>query len=165
EVVGRADNPDGTMQHAFLWKKGKMTDLGTAFPTCSSSGSVGLSINSKSQIVGNSWCDNSAFTGFLWENGGPMVDLNRLLPANLSLQIFAACCINDRGEILAAAFLSSTGAGRAVLLVPCGKGMEDCGNGAPPATAAKRVNSTLRTVRPLAIRRMIEDRTTQATRL
>jgi probable HAF family extracellular repeat protein len=128
EVVGKANYPGDIIAHAFLWKKGKMTDLGTAYPACSSSGSVGLSINSKSQIVGNSWCDGTAFTGFLRENGRPMVDLNSLIPSNRSLQVFAACCINDRGEILAAAFLPSTGEGRAVVLIPCAKGTEGCGN-------------------------------------
>jgi probable HAF family extracellular repeat protein len=155
EVVGKANYPGDVVAHAFLWKKGKMMDLGTAYPTCSSSGSVGLSINSNSQIVGNSWCDDSAFTAFLWENGGPMVDLNSLIPANSSLQVFAGCCINDRGEILAAAFLLSTEAARAVLLVPCEEGTQRCRNGAPSAATARRANTKLTAAQRGAIRKLI----------
>jgi probable HAF family extracellular repeat protein len=62
EVVGKANTRGDVTAHAFLWKKGKMPDLGTAYPACSSSGSVAVSINSKSQIVCNSWCDNTVFT-------------------------------------------------------------------------------------------------------
>jgi len=39
---------------------------------------------------------------FLWENGGPMVDLNTLIPAGSSLQLVFAFAINDRGEIVGA---------------------------------------------------------------
>ena len=36
---------------------------------------------------------------FLWENGGPMVDLNTLIPPNSGLTLVQAFSINDRGEI------------------------------------------------------------------
>ena len=36
---------------------------------------------------------------FLWENGGPMVDLNTLIPPNSSLLLTNAIDINNHGEI------------------------------------------------------------------
>jgi probable HAF family extracellular repeat protein len=164
EVVGKANYPDDIVAHAFLWKKSKMTDLGSAYPKCASSGSVGLSINSNSQIVGNSWCDEiGAFTAFLWENGGPMVDLNSLIPPNSNLHVFAACCINDRGEILAAAFSLSAGAARAVLLIPCQEGTPGCGNSTRSATTASPANTTLTAAQGDAIRKLIRRATKRAT--
>jgi len=43
-LVGGADYPGDTIRHAFLRKKGLMTDLGTLYPTCTSmfTGSVAL---------------------------------------------------------------------------------------------------------------------------
>jgi probable HAF family extracellular repeat protein len=132
EVVGGADYPGDTIRHAFLWKKGAMSDLGTLYPTCGSifTGSVALGINSSSQIVGNSWCDNTAAAAFLWENGGPMVDLNTLIPSNSDMYLFGAQNINDRGEISGLGFLPETGDVHGFLLVPCGNlGENGCGQG------------------------------------
>ena len=36
---------------------------------------------------------------FLWEKGGPMVDLNNLVPANSALELVDTYYISDRGEI------------------------------------------------------------------
>jgi probable HAF family extracellular repeat protein len=156
EVVGGADYPGDTIRHAFLWKKGVMTDLGTVYPTCTSSGSVADSSNSRSQIVGNSWCDNTTFAGFLWEKGGPMIDLNSLISSNSSLQVLGAQSINERGEISGLGFLPSTGEVRAVLLIPCGEGTEGCGSQTESAAAEIRprvvlpenIRKLLRHVRP-----------------
>jgi len=35
----------------------------------------------------------------LWEKGGPMVDLNNLIPADSPLHLVQAHWINERGEI------------------------------------------------------------------
>ena len=43
--------------------------------------------------------DNPLQHAFIWENGGPMVDLNTLIPANSGLELEEAFNINDRGEI------------------------------------------------------------------
>ena len=95
EVCGVADLPNG-LHNAFLWRKGAMTDLGNLGVT-----SFGYSINSKGQVVGASRVSRvpSQISAFLWENGGPMIDLNTLVPANSSLHLGFAYCINERGEI------------------------------------------------------------------
>jgi probable HAF family extracellular repeat protein len=126
EVVGTAEYPGNTIRHGFLWKKGVITDLGTLYPGCGSSvtGSVALQVNSKTQIVGNSWCDNTAAAGFLWENGGPMVDLNSLIPPNSGMQLLGAQNINERGEITGSGILPN-GDVHVCLLIPCGENHGD----------------------------------------
>src|SRR5215469_3262904 len=121
EVAGSADN-EGGQQHAFLWKNGIMTDLGTLpGDSCDQSQAV----NSKGQMVGESApCDFSSARAFLWENGGPMVDLNTLVPSGSRLQLFGAVDINNRGEIVGSG-LPANGDAHAVLLIPCDENHPD----------------------------------------
>ncbi len=116
DVVGVADLPNG-LHDAFLWKNGVMTDLGNLGKTSSAHG-----INSRGQIVGASRV--SFVTGevraFLWENGGPMIDLNTLVPADSSLHLAFAHSINERGEIAGYGFLPN-GDQHPFLLIPIGE--------------------------------------------
>src|SRR4029077_919953 len=84
-----------TWTDAFLWKKGKMTDLGTLPGDCFSGAS---GINARSQVTASSFsCDGTVARAVLWENGGPMVDLNDLVSgADMTMQ---GSIINDHGEI------------------------------------------------------------------
>src|SRR5262249_50534953 len=121
EVVGEADLPGSVVHHGFLWRKGVMTDLGTFGST-----SFATTINSKGQIVGRSRIGaitNPLQHAFLWENGGPMIDLNTLIPANSPLLLIDAEYINDHGEI-AGSGLDVDGNVHAFLLIPCGRGTE-----------------------------------------
>jgi probable HAF family extracellular repeat protein len=95
EVCGVADLPNG-LHNAFLWKSGVMTDLGNLGRT-----SFAYSLNSKGQVVGASRVSSvpNRVSAFLWEKGGPMIDLNTLVPANSSLHLGFAYYINERGEI------------------------------------------------------------------
>ena len=128
EVCGVADLPGGNLpsgpHDAFLWKNGLMTGLGNLGVT-----SFANAINSKGQVVGASRVSRtpSRISAFLWEKGGPMIDLNTLIPDNSSLHLAFAKHINDRGEI------SGTGVppgvsvddvetlGHAFLLIPVGE--------------------------------------------
>jgi probable HAF family extracellular repeat protein len=112
DVVGAADLPGSQVHHAFLWRNGTLADLGTL-----GTNSQAFAINSEGQIVGRSKVQSKTFHAFLWEKGGPMIDLNTLIPANSSLQLEEAFDINDRGEI------SGLGAPPGVLPVPDGVGL------------------------------------------
>lgn len=131
EVVGDADLPDNPpnciglacIHHAFLWKDGTMTDLGTlGADPCSRA----VMMNSKGQIVGStiSICGQAETNAFLWENGGPMVALDALIPANSGAHLLEGENINERGEILALGLLNDGCGdphfcGHLFLLIPC----------------------------------------------
>jgi len=122
-IVGTADLPGESgsqSHHAFLWRNGVMTDLGTLGATSHAEG-----INSAGQIVGRSkpTPDSPVQHAFLWENGGPMVDLNTLIPANSSLLLEEGGNINDRGEIAGRGVPPGCddvdACGHAFMLIPC----------------------------------------------
>jgi probable HAF family extracellular repeat protein len=131
EVVGYADlppNPPGCtglacIHNGFLWRHGVMTDLGTiGADPCGRA----LSINSRGQVVGaTSPCGGQFAHGFLWENGGPAVDLNTLVAPGSGLSLVGPLYINDRGEIAGYGVLSN-GDSHAFLLIPDGDCDSDC---------------------------------------
>ena len=144
EIVGIAGVPAscppgslvGPIQHAFLWRKGVMMDLGTVDGTTNSEGDF---INSKSQIVGLSWTCDYSFVPFLWENGS-MADLNTLIPPGSPFQLYSASFIDDRGEIAAFGSLAN-GDTHALLLIPCDENhadIEGCDYSLLDAAAATR---------------------------
>ena len=120
EAVGAATNQNDQAVLAFLWKDGVMTNLGSLVGDLYSSSE---GINARGQIVGSSSAqctfDHTDTRAFLWDNGGPMIDLNIFVPPESGLTLFEAGYVNDRGEILALALLPN-GDERTVLLVPCG---------------------------------------------
>jgi probable HAF family extracellular repeat protein len=114
-VVGKADLPGSQTHDGFLWRKGVLTDLGTVDgDPCSNA----LAINSSGQIVGGSGDCSSFSHAFIWENGGPMVDLSTLIPPGSAITLTEAAFINDLGEIAAQGTLSN-GDQHAYLLIPC----------------------------------------------
>lgn len=128
DIAGKADLPGPLPQNhdAVLWRDLAMTDLGTVSgDSCSNA----YYVNSRGQVVGTSESRELCLipTGehaFLWE-GGPMVDLNTLIPPGSSLQLTFAIAINNRGEI--AGFGVPVGCaaqdvglcGHAYVLIPC----------------------------------------------
>jgi probable HAF family extracellular repeat protein len=132
EIVVSADFPGDVIHHAGLWHQGVLTDLGTVG---SDPCSRGFAINSKGQIVGGSSTCSAFVHAFLWEDGGPMVDLNTLVPTGSDLTLTEAIFINDRGEIAGNGVLSS-GDTHAFLLIPCGESDDDCGDSAASTSLA-----------------------------
>jgi probable HAF family extracellular repeat protein len=123
DVVGEANipvpctacaGPGNQEYHAYLWSEGRMTDLGTVpGDKCS----VAFAINHASQVVGASGICHGSLHAFLWENGGPAVDVNTLVFPKSDMNVIYPFDINDRGEIAAQAVLPN-GDIHAVLLVP-----------------------------------------------
>jgi probable HAF family extracellular repeat protein len=156
EIVGEAGHPGDVIFHAALWKKGAMTDLGTVDGDPSS---VAFHINSKGQVVGASTnLSGEWIHAFLWENGGPMIDLNTLVPLRAGVRLFSAPDINDRGEIAALGLLPN-GDGHAFLLIPCDRehaDLDGCEDETGPATRTTRSGSTLTEAQRLALQRIMK---------
>jgi probable HAF family extracellular repeat protein len=132
DVVGYADLPSSPadcvgldcVHHGFLWRHGVMTDLGTlGADPCNHA----FMSNAKGQVVGTSeaFCNGPGIHPFLWEKGGPMVDLNTLIPADSGAPLYEASNINERGEIVAgglpAGCNNPSSCGHVYLLIPCDK--------------------------------------------
>ena len=114
-VVGGATTKDDLLFRAFRWKNGHMTNLGSLNgDQCS----VAFGGNSKGQVVGNSLsdCDHETHA-FLWENGGPMVDLNSFVAPGSGILLREGVFINERGEIAVDGRLAN-GDVHAFVLVP-----------------------------------------------
>jgi probable HAF family extracellular repeat protein len=150
EVIGYADLPPSPpgciglhcVHHGFLWKHGVMTDLGTiGTDQCARA----LSINSRGQIVGATAavCGGALTHGFLWENGGPAIDLNTLVPPGSGLALTTPVSINDRGEIAGFGTLAN-GVTHAFVLIPCDEnhsGIDGCDYDEVEATTQAPVRS------------------------
>ena len=124
DVVGGAAIAGDEQVHAPLWRHGETIDLGTVGQDpCSEA----WGINENRQIVGVSFTcwDYGTGRAFLWENGGPMVDLNALVENQTDLHLLWATYISDRGEIVAQGVLP-TGEVHTAVLVPHGSCGVDC---------------------------------------
>lgn len=120
-IVGDADLPGSLTHDAFLWtKKTGMIDLGTQDgDPCSHA----ISINSSGQVVGGSTDCSNFLHAFLWEKGGPMIDLNNFAPSGVTLT--EATYISDNGWISVQAVLSN-GDNHAAVLIPCDDNRNGC---------------------------------------
>ncbi len=103
EVIGHADvdGPDvpRTRTNAFLWKRGKMLDLGTLPGGYFSHPNA---INSQGQVVGYCAVDGNGmnFRPVLWEHG-QIKDLTQFIPRGTRWGMMeSAAGINDRGQIV-----------------------------------------------------------------
>jgi probable HAF family extracellular repeat protein len=150
EVAGVADLPVSG-HDAFLWNDGLISDLGNLGVT-----SATHAIGSAGQVVGASRVGAPGDArAFLWENGGPMVDLNTLIPANSSLTLVFAETINERGEIggtgvpAGCAPKDTSTCGHAFLLIPDGDCDDEC-EGRIAASQAATLQS------PVATKQQVE---------
>lgn len=134
-IAGSADfprpQPAVNLHDAVIWENGKIKDLGTVDgDACSRA----YALNARGQVVGGSSDCHSFLHAFLWEKGGPMLDLNKLIPPGSGWVLTNAFNINDRGEILAKAapegFTPNDDAdlGHLALLIPCKEDDWNCQN-------------------------------------
>jgi probable HAF family extracellular repeat protein len=156
DVVGKADLPGSQTHDGFLWRKDTMTmtDLGTLpGDPCSRANWI----NEQRQIVGNSSDCTYALHALLWEDGGPPIDLNTLIPPNSSLQLTNANNINERGEIAGSGVPAGCQpkdvdtCGHAYLLSPCDDnhgGEGDCGEQVAGTDATTVNNAAPETQKP-----------------
>ncbi|HEX4749304.1 MAG TPA: hypothetical protein VH302_07140 [Bryobacteraceae bacterium] len=117
QVIGYSDLAgDGTF-HAFLWtKETGMQDL-KALGT--DPNSIAIGINDAGDVVGASI--DATFTvvrAFLRRRGEDLIDLNEHIPADSPLDLFTACSINARGEIIGIAIDKISGDVHGYLAVP-----------------------------------------------
>ena len=160
DIAGKADlaGPAPQLHDAVLWRHGKIVDLGKLpGDSCSNA----LFVNLRSQVVGTS--ENLELclipTGqhaFLWENGGPMVDLNTVIAPGAGLQLTFAVAINDQGVITGfgvppgCAVADAEVCGHGYVLVPCNpEAGQDCSSVVAAGAAANhagQVNSLRRSL-------------------
>jgi probable HAF family extracellular repeat protein len=134
-VLGGASTTNDEFFHAALWKHGRVTDLG-ALPDYDCS--FALDRNSQRQVVGQAFdCATQLQHATLWEDGGPTVDLNALIPYDAGLILVGAFNINDQGVILGAGVPPGTPptgdevdlVGHLFLLIPCSNAESRFGRG------------------------------------
>jgi hypothetical protein len=103
--------------------------------------SIAIGINDAGDVVGVSI--DATFTvgrAFLRRVGEDLIDLNEHIPADSPLDLFSACSINARGEIIGIAIDKSSGDVHAYLAVPYHSG--DRGEIVPAVTPMQGSEST-----------------------
>jgi probable HAF family extracellular repeat protein len=104
DVVGFANMPpdiaaDGSLEFnpvAFIWTKEKGTQK--ILPLEGDTNSIAYAINSRGQVVGQSFGGPEGARAFVWENG-KATDLNAIVAGDAGMYLIYAEGINDRGEI------------------------------------------------------------------
>jgi probable HAF family extracellular repeat protein len=95
DAVGRAEFVPG-LDHPFLWRRGRLIDLGELKPTFDGSGAA-FDVNNRGQVVGYSNVGSKSpmigTRAFIWQNG-VMIALNT--PGTDSM----ATAINERGQVV-----------------------------------------------------------------
>jgi probable HAF family extracellular repeat protein len=118
EVVGAAAFPNHPFD-AATWRNGVVTDLGALPGDCFS---WAFALNSRGQVVGNSFpCAGGSSHVFLWEKGH-IIDLNTLIAPNSGFQLVETNAINDREEIAGNGFppgCADFSCSHAYVLIPC----------------------------------------------
>lgn len=110
DIVGLAASGPDT--HAFLYRDGRLQDLGTPGDTPVAARAIGES----GEIVGTFAVNDRIRHAFLWKNG-EISDLNRSLPKGLGWTLIQGDSVNSRGQIACQA-RNAQGEIHAVVLTP-----------------------------------------------
>ncbi len=113
QVTGSTSTWQTMYSHAFFYRWGKMTDIGTL----GGNYSRGRAINNRGRVVGDAATTDNSSHAFLYRNG-KMIDLNDLIPAGSGWVLNSATDINDAGQIVG--YGTRYGTERAFLLTPIG---------------------------------------------
>jgi probable HAF family extracellular repeat protein len=100
QVVGYANTSGNRTEHAALFTRGTVADLGTLGTNPDNSGRA-HAINASGQVTGNAWV-GTYMHAFLY-SGGTMSDIGALTPTGDSY----SNDINDRGEIVGSSIAAS----------------------------------------------------------
>ncbi len=109
QVVGQTQNPSGLAQ-AFLWEKGRMTNLGTLGGTTS----MGRGIDDSGRVVGFSRTSSNQLRAFLFQKDATGTPTMSNLGTLTGYSSSEAWHINDAGVAVGRSFTSAS-QGRAVL--------------------------------------------------
>jgi probable HAF family extracellular repeat protein len=156
-IAGKADLAGVAPQNhdAVIWENGQIVDLGTLpGDVCANA----YYVNSHGDVVGTSESDAlcrvpTGEHAFVWKEGGPMMDLNTLVPAHPEFELTFAVAINDRGMI--AGFGVPSGCapadvevcGNAYVLIPCEHDCKDAPTGGTPSPS----NAAMQPERPRSL--------------
>ena len=132
EVVGTSATTGG-QDHAFLWRNGTMTDLGTLAGSEGSSAARG--INRRGEVVGQSTTSDGQARAFRWRQG-LMTDLGTLDASGSS----GANSINRLGQVVGYSYSSSAGDNHAFLWE--NGVMTDLGTLGGPSSQATDINGS-----------------------
>ncbi len=104
--------------HAFLWKSGKMRDIGTLFSPHNDHSNA-YAVNGNGLIVGLSSAeDDPNSRPVLWKNS-KIKDLSLLIPRGTNwTMLVAALGVNDRGQITGQGFVTGDNYSHGFLLTP-----------------------------------------------
>jgi probable HAF family extracellular repeat protein len=121
-VTGSSTVDDFNRRHAFLYRNGRMRDLGAlGEPGTQSDFSYAYGVNDKDVVVGTTYtADGGAVhqVAFRWKDG-TMSDLETQVDASgADYRLVIATGVNNAGQITVNAVKVSTGESRAVLLTP-----------------------------------------------
>ena len=114
QIVGASYSQALHTSHAAYFSRSGVADLGTL-----GSYSVATGLNDLGQVVGLSAGPSGAPHAFLTDlSGGPMVDLNTLIPPDSGWTLFEANEINNRGQIVGTGQLPGNDIIHAYILTP-----------------------------------------------